>query len=266
MGIRDKQGGGIKDMEKSSRIERKIRRKKIGLIFILMLLISTITFVLFTRTSLFNLSDITIKGNIVLDKEKIIRASGIPIGENIFKISLKDLEKNLMEHPYIKEVKLNRRLPNKIAVFLDEREEFIVVPYIGTYVYLDNEGIVLNIYSDKKEDRLPELNGIEVKSVNIGQNIELQGKNTITHFLNIINDCRKIGIIDSVSSFVFDDSFGLTLELKSGTKVAFGDLNNVKYKLSFLLAIMEDLASNQITGGVVDLTKGDKPIFTPYGD
>ena len=51
------------------------------------------------------------------------------------------------------------------------------------------------------------------------------------------------------------------IELNNGVKVAFGTIDNVKYKLSFLFNILEDVEKRNINVKQILLNKGSNPII-----
>lgn len=252
---------GVGKMRKTSVIDKKLRKKRMGLIFVILSLLAAIFFILSTRTSFFHISQIIVKDNHVVEDEKVIMASGIITGENIFKINVKKAEKNLLLHPYIKQVNVKRRLPNKILINITERQETLIIDYIGSYLYVDDEGRILNILTVKKDDKLPEVIGLKLNNPSIGEILEYKDKHINEQFQVFFDICKQHKLIESISTIVFDDNQNATIEMKSGTKVAFGTLDNVKYKLSFLSAILEDLRKKNQNCQSIYLDKGNNAII-----
>ncbi len=258
--------------KRPSRIEKKVRRKKIGLMFVILLLLSSVFFILFTQTNFFHVSKIDINSNEILTDKEIILASGLIEGENIFMIDISLMEENLNAHPYIKQANVKRHFPNKISVDIDERAEFLKLSYIGSYIYLDDESIILSISLDKKNEKIPEIIGLNVKNAVVGDKIVLEEDGTettiINQIINFLNLCKIIDLYDNITKVDIDDNFDITFQLKLGTKVAFGDLDNVKYKLSYLVEILDkignrmDLSDEDISNGLIDFSQGEDAIFT----
>lgn len=246
-------------------IERKVRKKKIGLITILLIFLISIFIILSTKTSFFNISEIVIQGNSVLDDEKVILASGLNYGENIFKIRTQEAKKNLLSHPYVKSVNIKRIFPDKLVIIIKERNEFLLVPYLDSYIYLDDEGYILNLLAYRK-DNILEVEGINIKDISIGKKILLEDSVSLEEIIGLIKDCKKIGLYKEIKKVNLDNKSNIEIYLKSGIKVAFGYLNNVKYKLSFTIKILDDLKHRGINKGTIYFNKGDSPIFIPEGN
>lgn len=257
-------------MRKTSKIEKKIRKKKIGLMFVILFLITSLFTILFTQTNFFNISKIEVKNNIILESESIRLLSGIKEGENIFTVDTSLIKKSLLSHPYIKNVQVNRSFPNKIVVIIDERTEFFVMSCIGSYLLLDKEGVIIDIAQEIEdfERNFPLLEGLNVNNAIVGKKVAIDGNNFIQEVIDLLELCKAIDLYSSILKIEVKENFDIIFTLNSGTKVAFGDLNNVKYKLSFLVNIMdslskrEDISQEQISKGLIDLTQGEDAIFT----
>lgn len=248
-------------MSRNNKIDRKIKKKKSRLIFIIILLLTSVFLILYTKTSFFHISSIEVNGNSKITDEKLILASGIMIDENIFKINLKMAKENIMLHPYAKNVKLRRRLPNKIVINIDERKEVAIFTYIGSYVYIDEEGIILNILSEKNDETIMEINGIEIIKPEIGNKIDFNNEETYEKMLEFIDDSINLGLSVSFDTVSIDENGKLTIYLDNGAEVAFGTLDDVKYKLKFLMSILEELKSKNQSYKGIHLDKGNNAII-----
>lgn len=253
-------------MKQNSKIDRKIKKKKSGLIFIIILLFASIFFILYTKTSFFYISNIEVLGNEQISEEKFILASGIVTGENIFKINLKSAKENIKLHPYVKDVRVKRKLPNKIVIHIEERKEVAVITHIGSYIYIDNEGIILNILSDKKDDKNIIINNLEIEKAEIGKEIILTHNETRGSILEFIDISTDLGFKDKFHEIFFGENGDIIIYLESGQEVAFGSLDEVKYKLNFLQAILKELESNNQKYKAIHLDKGNNAIIIKDND
>ena len=111
-------------MRKISRVERKMRRRRLYFRIFLLGLFVTLLIVLALNTDLFIINNIQVIGNNKLSKESIILGSSINIGENILKVRTKDGENNLRNLAYIKDVNIKRKLPKGIIIEIMRKEAF----------------------------------------------------------------------------------------------------------------------------------------------
>lgn len=253
-------------MSKNSKIDRKIKKKKSRLICILIILLISVFFILYTKTSLFHISNIEVCGNDKITDEKLILASGIMIDENIFKINLKTARENIILHPYVKNVKIKRKLPNKILITIDERKEAAIINYIGSYIYIDEEGIILNILSEKKDGQIIEISGIEIDKPEIGKKIAFSNEEIQENLFEFVNESKKLGLSGSFDTAYIDGNGKITICVDNGAEVAFGTLDDVKYKLNFLISILKELKSKNQSFRTIHLDKGNNAIIIKDND
>lgn len=249
-----------------SKVDRKIKRKKNRLIFIIILLLISTFFILYTKTSFFHISSIEVFGNEKITDDKLILASGIIIDENIFKINLKMAKENILLHPYVKNVKVQRKLPNKIFINVEERKEVAIINYINSYVYIDEEGTILNMLSEKKDEHIVEINGFEISNPVIGQEIVFSNEEIQEKILEFINNIISLGLSTSFKTVNINENNKITIYMDNGGEVAFGTLDDVKYKLNFLISILKELASKNQGYRVIHLDKGSNAVIIKDND
>ena len=178
-------------------------------------------------------------------------------GENILKL-VKAREENLNKLPYKKESKVKRKLHKSLIIQVEEREEVAIVPYIGAFIYIDEEGNVLSIKEKKVQGELPQIFGIELVDVIPGENLfDDEDRQAYREFIKLSKQRDLLKLMKCIN---FSDNNNIDIELIDGIKVAFGPLDNVKYKLSFLYQILKDLDKKEITAKQILLNKGENPI------
>lgn len=238
---------------------KRIRRRRRILSFLLLILILTLSYLIFFKTSFFDIKDVKVIGNNKIDYNQIIKVSNCVKNKNIFQINKKDGEKALELLPYMKKAKIKRSLPNDIIIEVKERKEIIAVSYIGSFVYVDDEGYILSIEEKDENVELPKVLALELIDLSEGQNLFKEIKdNNVVDFILFSN---KAKILEQMEVINFSNGNSVTIELNSGTKIAFGPLNNIKYKISFLSQILKDIDEKNIEVKQILLNKGDNPII-----
>ena len=210
------------------------------------------------KTNFFHIDSIKVTGNDKMSYDEILNASTYIKGENIFNISKKKGQNSLEKLPYIKKAEVKRRLPRSIIIQIEEREEVATIPYIGAYIYIDEEGYILSIDEKKGEAELPQIFGIELIDVIPGENLFNEEDKQV--YRQFIAFSRQRELLPLMKYINFSDNDNIMIELIDGIKVAFGPLDNVKYKLSFLSKILEDMDNKEIHAKQILLNKGDNPI------
>lgn len=133
--------------------KRKKRKRKVKFILKIVLLLGIIVgAIIFAMVSpIFNIKEIQVTNNNQISAETIISLSKLKTGENIFKFnSIKTIEK-IKENPYVEDAIIQRSIPNKIQIIVEERSHDYSVDFLGKYAYINKKGYILEIADDKKE-------------------------------------------------------------------------------------------------------------------
>lgn len=128
--------------------KKKVNKKIIGC-FSIIVLIATIIILALTAP-IFNITEITVQGNNKIPTNTIISLSELKKGENIFKFN-NSVEKKIKENNYVENVKVQRKLPGKVIISIEERNIKYQVNLINSYVYIDKNGYILENSSEKKD-------------------------------------------------------------------------------------------------------------------
>lgn len=245
-------------MNKLTRVEKKRRRKRFVLRLILFFALGTISIAYLFKSGFFNINNINITGNNTLSKELLVNASGINKEENIFKISLSNGEDEIRKLPYIKVVKIKRKLPKTIDINVIERTGVAQIKSISTYMLLDMEGYILEL-RDNKTENLPTLTGFNINNILPGDNIfENQNGSKVEE---LIGDGDNHNMLSKIHEISYESEENINIILNNGISVAFGPLDNVKYKLRYLNEILIDIEENNRVVKMIMMNKGEHAIL-----
>lgn len=245
-------------MKKPTRVEKKMKRRRNFFRFILSLILISLLIVFALKTDFFVINDIKVIGNKNITKDTLINASSINIGENIFKISISSAEKSIKKLPYTKEINIMRKFPKGIAIEIVERKEMAQIKDISSFILIDEEGQVLDIKDNNKEN-LPIIIGLKINNKKPGNNIfsDIDSKKK----LDFIKGGYDLGLLQKIKEVDMADNNNINLTLIEDIGVAFGTLDNVKYKLDLLNEILRDIRKDQIPVKMILMNKGDNPII-----
>jgi cell division protein FtsQ len=230
--------------------------------YILFLLLLAFTAAFLMTSTLFNIKTINVTGNNRVSQQEIIRLSGLTYQQNVFRINTKETMKNIFQSPYVEKIKIRRGLPNIINIDIIEREPIVLVPYVGSYLYVDSEGIVVEINSSVEGMNLPKINGLKFNTFKLGEEIKVEDKLQLTSVIKLINEIKKAGIIQEIAEINAENILNLKLKTKSGIKINLGDDSNINTKIPVAKAILQDLSSKKLKGTVEMGHKGN-PVFKP---
>lgn len=237
-------------MNKKRNKNKKAKKFVKFLVTLLLLCAAVISFCLFTP--FFNLKEVSVVGTENLSHQEVVQVGQLPFGENIFKISKKDVCEKISRLPEVETVNMTRIPFSKIKITIKETHAVYAFKTTSGYVYTDRTGKIMKILDEFDESELPVVLGIEGELPKISEKMTVQDGVKFDIILDNLSILLDKGITDELSEIDFSDLSSLVGRLKSGAKVIFGRLDDLDYKLSVLLAILPQVDANEDT--YIDLT------------
>ena len=222
--------------------KRKKRAKRIKTILKLLLLLGIIIgSTVFALTSpIFNIKEIEVVNNSSVTSEEIESLSGLKKGENLFRFLGSQVAKNIKENPYIKDIKISRKIPSKVQIMVEERVASFSVSFMGTYAYIDTQGYILKISEDSNS--IPILNGVTTTEEKMvpGNRLEFEDLEKLEDVLKIMNVMSDNNLGDKITSIDISNKTEYILYLEEELKtIHLGDASNLENKILYVLSIME---------------------------
>ena len=229
-----------KNKQEEERAKKKKKRilKLVKWLTILGILAGTIIF--FLLSPLFNILEIKVVGNQKITSEKIIDMSGIIINENAFKIDTKQAIINILQEPYIEKVEIKRVLPSTIEIQVKERQATFMLEFANGYVYINNQGYMLEISEEKLE--IPIITGYITPVENIvpGNRLQTEDLKKMKAVLKIMETARSNEIEKMITKIDISNDRNYTLILEGEGKTAYlGDASNINTRIQYLKLVIE---------------------------
>ena len=175
-----------------------------------------------------------------ITKEELTSLSKIQLDDNIFKVQNIKVANNIKQNAYISEVEVHRILPSTVQIKVIEREPSYMLEYGNGYVYVSNQGYMLEISSIKKE--LPVLIGTSTskEDYKAGNRLNEEDLIKLGTVIKIIDSAKTNGISNLITKIDIINSNNYTLHLESERKIAYlGDCSNIETRMLFLVGILE---------------------------
>lgn len=249
-------------MSKSSNVDRNIKKLKgrvYGVIFVFCILLIVI---FMFNSNLFLISRVAISNNEVLSDKEILSLSGIEVSDNIFRVKLSEVRERLLSSPRVKDVKIERKLPNKLTFDIKERKEYIAIKYIGIYFIIDEERYIIE--TKKDNSGYYQVDGLEVISYKDGTKLQ-----TVDDYLldAIIKLCEFV----EVSELGFKPNFKIendeiSMYINQDYLVKFGNGEEIEDRFNKFYSIYQDLKIRTINSGVININHSGYPSYVPYDD
>lgn len=204
------------------------------------ILIFSGTYIFACHSSHFRVSEIKIRGNKRISADEITEKLKACLDENIFRLDLDDFEKRLQENIRLKDVRLERRLPGRILVEVEEKTPVLWVslparssdPQNGGFYGLSIDQEIIPLSQKDLTNDLPIVSGIEMETGKAWSNrMPEPYRRWANHKVEKALEFYKcVTRIDPASSELLaelnlDDALNVTLYLLPGMKVMMGHGN-----------------------------------------
>ncbi len=245
-------------MKENEKVRKKKKRKKkhYFLKFLIFIALAAGMYFFFT-SSLFDIQKITVENNSYYTAEQVISLAGAKTGENLFEMSLSEMKEKLLADPYIRNVKLKRRLPAEVVIIVEERKEDAAVPYGSNFLIIDKEGMVL-----RKTDTEPALTlllGMTVENMEPGTPLKVEQNAQLTDTLKLLAEVKKHELffkkIDisniMIKAYIYDQL------------VCEGTPEDIMNNMDSLQEVLYDLYTKGIERGVIKMGSDEYFSFSP---
>jgi cell division protein FtsQ len=107
----------------------------------------------------FAVTAVEVRGASRVPAERILEASGIAHGQNLWRIDPRVVQARLEDLPEIRRADVVRELPNRVSIVVEERRPFTLV-HAGRLHWVDEEGRVLGEESHAVAPDVPVISGL----------------------------------------------------------------------------------------------------------
>ena len=231
---------------------------KIAVLFLIIIAIGIFAFI----SPIFNIKAIEVNGNNKIDKDTVISLSGVNIGKNIFQVSKKQVINSIKENQYINNVDVKRKLPGTLEINVEERKIAYQVKVINSYVYLDYQGYILEVSSNK--EKVPLIEGFTTNQDTLlnGKRLDNNDIKLLRTILRIMETAKTSEIDKLISKILVKDNEYI-LELSKENKLVYlGDATDLTNRMTYVKIIVDKEKGK--TGKAFvdkDINNGFKPYF-----
>ncbi|MDR1245818.1 MAG: FtsQ-type POTRA domain-containing protein [Clostridiales Family XIII bacterium] len=169
--------------------KKKKRRKKHYLLKCLIAALVIFGAYKLLTSPLFDIQRVNVENNAYYTSEQIISMAGVSIGENTFRISMRDIRNNLLSDPYIMAVNTKRALPNELVIRVAERDEAAFVSDRGDCIIIDENGLVLR--RTKTAPLITELGNLNVVEAEEGRPLIAEENAALTDTLDLLKKVKN---------------------------------------------------------------------------
>jgi len=228
------------DLSKEKQI-RKLNKKKVIISIAIVLFLAICGTIYYLTTPVFNIANINVYGNSKNSVETYISLSGINMNQtNIFGFTDSSVIKRIKENPYVEEVRIERKLPNILELHITERKVDYQINYLNSYVYLNNQGYILELNEEGKNVLI--IDGLTSLSDNIqvGQRLSNEDLIKLDTILKVTNYLKYNSVKSELTKIDANDEENYILEFSKEDKIAYiGNSSSITEKMTAVSKVLE---------------------------
>ena len=205
----------------------------------------------------FAIREMVIDGNHQLEDIDVRRAARLQIGSNIFEISAENARNHLLQHPWVAEAKVVRKLPGRVRIEIVERNPVALVALDQLYLVSEEGAVFKRLGVDDPVD-LPVITGIA--SERFYDDFEYR-KAILLRSMALLQDYEGAGLAkrEPVSEIHFEGANGIELFVgDDGMNVRLGNGQH-RQKLRRLRQVLERLTKENTRPSYVYLDNVRSP-------
>ena len=222
---------------------KKSKNIKIIILFIIVLLITIV--ILIRKLPTIRSIDVKIEENseAKITEEEILDYSRLKVGDKLYKYLRSEIEKNIEDNPYVKNVEIQRNISGKITIKVSPRKAEYMINYSGEYIFIDDEGYVLEV--SNQSNQMPILIGVKTdfSNLSVGDNkirLEKEDLEKLEIVNNILSVLKNNDIQNVINSIDITDKNNIILNLdEDGKSIYLGNGNDLNTKALYIKKILE---------------------------
>lgn len=217
----------------------KPKKSKKGLIIVISIIAIIILTIILMNIDICKIKNIELIDNTNVSKEQIKELVNFEQYNNLFSINVVKIKEDIKKNAYIEDVKISRKFPNTVKITLLERVPKYMLQVADSYIYINNQGYMLDISVEKIE--VPIIVGFktDLSNVQAGNRLELEDLKQMETIIKIFEtaNLNEIGMLITKIDVSNDKNYTLVLESEQKT-VYLGDCSNLNTRMLYLSGIL----------------------------
>ena len=220
--------------------------------------------IIFVMSLLFRVSVIQVEGNTHYTDEEIIRAIDIEEGDNLFFFNrFAAFARVYSKLPYIENGSVERQLPNKVIITVEETTALAYLELGEEQWTLDRNCKVLGKAAEGETASLIPVVGIAPGTLLIGEQMQTedQDQELVDFLADVLYQIEERGLYTEVNRVNFADPKSPEFSYGNKYTVVLGSRSNLEYKFGMFVSAASKLKAGDV--GIIDVSDGQTAHFSP---
>jgi cell division protein FtsQ len=213
-------------------------------------LIALTAFFLFITSSYFILGSVEVVENKYIPTEDVLSIANIPKEINVFRLNTGEIRKRLLRDLRIAETSVSRKFPATILISVKERKPIAFAAAQHGFVEFDRKGIVLAVYKAKKHDNIPQITGVRLGNIYVGDEIPPSAVKNVLIYLSFLSE-EAINYLAEVNIKPSDE---IDVYTANSVHIRLGTQERLKDKAALTIDILHEIEGKNLNIEYIDLT------------
>ncbi|MFQ3549663.1 MAG: FtsQ-type POTRA domain-containing protein [Armatimonadota bacterium] len=206
----------------------------------------------------FDITKISFSGNRLLDSEIIDTECRYAVGQNIYILSKEKLENKILKHSQVEEVKIKKKLPADIEIYIKEKTPVAIVSDGKNFYLADKNRYLFHQIKLDNNNKLPLIELAGIKNLKVG---EYCNSNRLKWSYELLGYAKNEMV--NVSKISVDHSGNICLNMGKNLYVKMGQPDDLERKVSLLRATLVYRPSIAKKALYIDLSCPKAPVWKP---
>lgn len=208
-----------------------------------------------TTTPRFALADVHVSGQQEATDVELVRLAGLQLGQNLFRMDVRAMERNLSTHPWVRSVRVTRHFPSRLSIEVEEHRAVALLS-LGDLYLVNDAGVPFKRLKAGDAFDLPLITGIDREA--FAQQRE-EAVAELHEALALIEAwAAREGAQKEPLSEVNLHPEGVTAVTTRGLQIEFGE-GDVPTKLERLARVRKELQARALVAEVIRLDNRTRP-------
>jgi cell division protein FtsQ len=208
---------------------------------------------------------IKVNGVTQYETSEVLAQTGVKEGQSLFFISEKKIENNLLSlYPYVESITLKKTIPSTVEITIEEASVRFSIDYNGSYVYISQNGKLLDNQSTQAEGSILLTGGEYTDEDGYIKFTDEYQQSAFEEICTCLNE--RGDEVSKITKLDISDVYNISMLYDGRVLMNIGGVSDLRYKLNFGLQIVMGSGISDTEYGTLDLTlskDNNRAYFTP---
>ena len=208
------------------------------------------------NTPLFAMRTLVVSGNRHVSDAQVARLAGLSRTTNVMWLKADTVANRIERDPWVLRAQVSRTLPGTVSISIKERSPVAIVEAGKALLLVSGDGVILG--EARLKARLPVI-------ALAGVRVSMGGRVSGSPALLAVARSLPVGVRSKVARITQAGPGALTLVLRNGAHVLFGDASEAEAKGQALSSLLSWTSQRRIRADYIDVRAPAAPALLPVG-